>query len=241
MTQQPFPATPKGRGIRAWPVKFGFAEIMGLRDRGGRGFGVSTYQDAGLEMPPHVQDYYGWWEDEETQEAMTRRKRDRLPLPPGHRFFPDCERETNARLIQWFMTRASVHSWFVTLTFKAYISEETALKRLSVWIARLQESYKHVCGDRGLNWICATEWQKRDVIHFHLIVSGARLDALSRKRWEHRWEAAIGGGFARIHDARMKAAPYLAKYTSKTLGGDLRWNPTWQGAMVPESVSCCMA
>ncbi|GAH99892.1 unnamed protein product, partial [marine sediment metagenome] len=45
---------------------------------------------------------------------------------------------------------------------------------------------------------------------------------LSRKRWEKRWENH-GGGFARLYDADIHAAPYLSKYLNKSRGGEIRW------------------
>jgi hypothetical protein len=162
------------------------------------------------------------------------------PLPAGHRFFQDCERETWARLIEWSMRIGAADSWFITLTFKNYVSETRAVKQLNAWLSKLCDAYLSETGVRGLRWFVAQEWQKRDVIHFHLILSGVRLADLSRKRWESRWEG-MGGGFARIYPARVKAAPYLAKYTSKSRGGEMRRGGTWQGISPPRALSCCKA
>jgi hypothetical protein len=164
----------------------------------------------------------------------------REKLTPGHRFFYDCDRETWARLIEWSMGAAGASSWFVTLTFKNHLRVPWAVKMLNTWLSALCDAYESLTGSRGLRWIVAQEWQKRDVIHFHLILSGVRLDELSRKRWEHRWEG-VGGGFARIYDARKKAAPYLAKYCSKAQGGTMRQGGTWRGISPPRSTRCCQA
>jgi hypothetical protein len=168
-------------------------------------------------------------------------------LPRGHRFFQDCERETWARLIEWAMSRRrepkikegreSVNSWFATLTFKRPISKFLAEKKMRVWLARMAEALNNKRSAR-LRWISATEWQKREVIHFHVILMGDGLGAMSRKRWEHRWED-IGGGFCRIYDAGSKAAPYLAKYMNKSKGGEIQMGGYWRGLYAPASVACC--
>lgn len=164
----------------------------------------------------------------------------REPLPAGHRYFNDCERESWARIIEWSMKAGGVDSWFVTLTFKDYVSEKRAVLMLNTWLSKLCDAYLSKIGVRGCRWFVAQEWQKRDVIHFHLILSGVRLAELSRKRWESRW-SGIGGGFARIYPARVQAAPYLAKYSSKSRGGEMRRGGTWQGISPPRALNCCMA
>jgi hypothetical protein len=159
----------------------------------------------------------------------------KTPLPAGNRFFPDPLREANARAISWAMENGGDGAVFATLTFKNYVSTYRANKLLKRWLARAQQSLND-SGGNSLKSFCATEWQKRDVIHFHVLLVGNGLGALSRKRLEHRWEA-MGGGFARCYEANRKAAPYLAKYTSKNLGGDVEWGGTWRGLRYPASVS----
>lgn len=172
------------------------------------------------------------------EEAIATRRPSSLPLPPGHLFFQDCIRENWGRFIQWEMSRKNVDSWFVTHTFKNYQSYSSADKKFRTWAGRLKESLNDK-GGAELRWIRANEWQTRGVIHFHSIVSGKSLDLLSRKRWEDRWESLDGNtGFCRIHEAQKKAAPYLAKYTSKRLGGELVWGGFWRGLNTPTSVSC---
>jgi len=159
-------------------------------------------------------------------------------LPPDHRFFPDCLRENNARFIQWAMTRKNVGSWFVTQTFKEYERPFKARMLFDQWAGHLSQALKDSTGGR-LRWIRAEEWQVREVIHFHSVVQGKELDTLSRMRWEYRWESlGRNTGFCRIYDADYKAAPYLAKYTSKSLGGEMNWGGYWRGLEVPTSVSC---
>jgi hypothetical protein len=140
--------------------------------------------------------------------------------------------------IQWSVSRKNMLAWFVTMTFKQEESYRSADKMLRIWIGRLTQSLID-SGGTQLRWIRATEWQIREVIHFHLLIQAIGLDLLSRKSWECRWESLNWNtGFCRIYDADLNAAPYLAKYTSKRLGGQIDWGGYWQGLSVPASVSC---
>ncbi|GAJ13128.1 unnamed protein product, partial [marine sediment metagenome] len=156
-------------------------------------------------------------------------------LPAGNRFFPDPEREVLARAIDWTLKKGGDSALFATLTFKHYVSPYRAEKQLRRWLARAQQSLKD-SGGYSLKSFCATEWQQRAVIHYHVLLIGHGLGSLSRKRLESRWES-MGGGYARCYDADRKAAPYLAKYTSKALGGDMKWGGDWRGLRFPTSVS----
>lgn len=140
-------------------------------------------------------------------------------------------------MIAWMINLSRTEAWFITLTFKDYKSVDAADKLKKKWLARLAEAIR--CTGRGrLYWVSASEWQKRDVIHFHVIAVADGLGSISRKRWEYRWEA-MSKGFARIYEAVPKAAPYLAKYTRKSLGGELQWGESWRRLKTPDSVSCC--
>lgn len=164
----------------------------------------------------------------------------RVHLPKGHRFFQDCKRETYARFIEWSMWSGHPKPgvWFVTLTFKTFIKDWKSWVLLNRWLGHLRQAFNDKKGSDRLRWICATEWQKREVVHFHLLISGEGLSELSRKRWEVRWESGDRiAGFCRIYDADREAAPYLAKYINK--GGELKRGGYWRGLSVPESVTCC--
>jgi len=161
-----------------------------------------------------------------------------VTLPVGHKFFPDCLRENHARLIEWSISRRGQSAWFVNQTFKQYQETRSAKRLFRTWVGRLKEALESSGGGQ-LRWVLATEWQIREVIHFHSLVQGLGMDQLSRMRWEDRWETMNrNAGFCRIYNADRKAAPYLAKYTSKALGGELEWGGYWQGLNSPASVSC---
>ena len=232
-----------------YPVKRGLAQELGAArlDRQDIGLDVSGYVET--KNPKCVGKLKGSdaWEKcrgqgkcrlPEDQRTCRREK-----LPSGHHFFSDCLREQNARMIDYVMTRPGQHALFSTLTFENYKSEKAAYRMAVRWLYRLDQSYRQIVGGANrLKWVIAQEWQKRGVIHFHIIIYGVRLDELSRKRWEHRW-SVMGGGYARIYDADKKAAPYLAKYVGKTddPSNACRWGGSLRGISFPKSTRCCQA
>jgi hypothetical protein len=206
------------------------AEQLGARDYYGRGFGLDE-RAIGTDVTGY--DPRGWWEKNP--------EREREKFPPGHRYFSDCLREQSSRMIVRLVNQRDLEGWFVTRTFKEYVSPARGERLSDVFFGRLTEAHRQATsGASPLHWVSASEWQARGVIHYHDIIYGARLDALlSRKRWEHRWQGDVGGGFARIYPAEKKSAPYLSKYIDK--GGELRWSRTWRGIRASESANCCQA
>jgi len=178
----------------------------------------------------------------------------RLPLTAGHKFYKDCLREEEARVLEWLIRKHPENCWFITLTFRDYIKPEKPLsytvtqrydgvkpsaeRCLAMWLSRLNQAHKAIPGAALLKSVHATEWQQRDVIHYHLLIYGNRLGSLSRKRWEFRWRM-ISGGYAANYDAELKAAPYLVKHQIKDRpGGNLDLGGSWRGINPPRSVSC---
>lgn len=160
------------------------------------------------------------------------------PLPSGHKFYQDGLREEEARVLEWLTRKHKDNSWFLTLTFKDYTHPDRADRMLRSFLARLGQAHKAIPGAALLKSVHTTEWQQRDVIHYHLLIYGNRLGSLSRKRWEHRWRV-ISGGFAANYDAELKAAPYLVKHQIKERpGSNLHLGGAWRGIMPPRSVSC---
>lgn len=232
----------------------GLAEQLGAVDRKGRGFALDQ-RDIGVDVTGYIEsdnkECVGR-ADCKGQGACRRSERERTcreKFPSGHRFFRDCEREMNARLIESMMLRSGTECWFVTLTFKVEISEKKAWEMLEGWFRSIWDAHCRMVNRMGITiergqrfaWAVAQEWQKREVIHFHAILSGVRLGCLSRKRWEDRW-SGMGGGFARVYEGRQNAAPYLAKYTGKTYHDSaIRWGGTWLRDAPPDSLRCCKA
>ncbi len=164
----------------------------------------------------------------------------RVRLPQGHRFFYDCCREQEARLIEWAIKRFYPDCWFFTQTFHYEIVPAKALRVHSGFTARLARCKYDVTGCKQLTYLSCGEWQQRDVYHFHSIFFGRGLAELSRKRWESRW-LKLSGGFGSCYGAELRAAPYLAKHNSRRYG-DIQIGGDWRGLTLPGGLSrCCVA
>ena len=125
------------------------------------------------------------------------------------------------------------------MTFPSFVPERIAWGLHNRWLGRLNQGYLEIPGAELLRSITSTELQRREVIHYHLLIFGRQLRVLSRKRWENRWQS-MSGGFARCYDAELKSAPYLAKHETKSsLDDSLRLGGSWRGISPPRSVSRC--
>ena len=125
--------------------------------------------------------------------------------------------------------------WFCTLTFRDSVHPEAAFKTFRYWIALLNAEEwgrrwrRRTDARGGVHWVCALEWQKRGVLHFHALVGadravqGARQDVLyrhDRRRWAQKWDDLAG--FARIdliEDCEQAVHGYVSKYVAK--GGQI--------------------
>lgn len=80
---------------------------------------------------------------------------------------------------------------------------------------------------QGIPWVCATEYQRRGVIHFHALLAGVQ--DLRQLSWMDEWNRLAG--FAKIEPIRTVDAVqrYVSKYVIKggeiALGGALRSSP----------------
>lgn len=224
-----------------------------LKSRVGSDLGLSThdYTDpgrsgllgkglVGYKIPSSLLDEFLFISNKELRNLI------RAPLPEGHKFFPDCEREVMARWIDWVVNLPNTTFTFATLTFKYPISIYIAEKKRNEWLGRISEANRQLTEGSGyLRWVSTTEWQQRDVIHFHLIISGVGLELLSRKRWESRWRIINGNakwnerftGCA-IYPGNRKAAPYLAKHHIAKRG-EIQRGGIWRGLNTPDALRVC--
>lgn len=114
--------------------------------------------------------------------------------------------------------------WYATLTFREPVHPEQAVKRCQRWLRVLStEVYGRRFRERGLGcwWVRSLEYQRRDVIHFHMLLGGVGTGP-RRKYYEHAWHRE--NGFASIfpYDPLKGARYYCAKYvTKKTTGGEI--------------------
>lgn len=113
--------------------------------------------------------------------------------------------------------------WFGHLTFREPIHPEAADKVFNRWIHGINRA---VFGSRywnrkdtdGVLWARGLEMQKREVIHYHFLMSRVPGD-LGRFAMMRAWEKTAG--FARIHpyEAAKGGETYVVKYAAK--GGDI--------------------
>ena len=102
--------------------------------------------------------------------------------------------------------------WFCTFTFRDLVHPEAADKRFRVLISqanRVLYGHRWHKQGRGLRWVRALEYQKRDVIHYHALMAGVQ--DLRRLTWMDRWHELAG--YARIESIESTAA--VARYVSK--------------------------
>lgn len=129
--------------------------------------------------------------------------------------------------------------WFCTLTFREAIHPEAAFKAFRYWVGLLNNDLygrrwrekKRAAG--GVHWVCALEWQKRGVLHFHALVGGDRsvtgyaddsLYLADRQFWAREWDRIAG--FAKldlIDDQQTAVHGYVSKYVAK--GGQIDLSP----------------
>lgn len=163
----------------------------------------------------------------------------KVRLPSGHRFYIDCVREQEARLIEWGIKRFHPDCWFFTQTFKFEIHPEKALRFQKMFTARLAQAKYDVTRCEQLTYLTCGEWQQRGVFHYHSIFFGRGLASLSRKRWELRW-LKLSEGFGSCYAAELKAAPYLAKHNLKSARySDLQLGGDWRGLSLPARLGHC--
>ena len=82
-----------------------------------------------------------------------------------------------------FIERFQPYGWFVTLTFKESKHPEQADRAFFRWIRKINESlygrrYREC--NKGVTWIKCIEYQKREVLHFHVLVGSPMLYKLQR-------------------------------------------------------------
>jgi len=129
-----------------------------------------------------------------------------------------------------FIERFQPYGWFVTLTFKESKHPEQADRAFFRWIRNINESLygrRYREHNMGVTWIKCIEYQKREVLHFHVLVGSPMLYKLKRLDFMKVWETGskigdtIINGYARIlkFNAHGGAINYCSKYVFK--GGEV--------------------
>ncbi len=151
--------------------------------------------------------------------SLERVKFDLEKLIPTHKIsIKECYQEW-LDLIEWDL--------FTTLTFKNSTHPEQATKCFNKWMRLVNQT---LYGKRfrekkkGVAWVRGLEYQKRGVIHFHVLIKSGKLSIDPEKRIlqllyiKSLWQSRINDncGFADIGTAKHEAAVrYIVKYILK--------------------------
>jgi hypothetical protein len=110
---------------------------------------------------------------------------------------------------------------FVTLTFRDYKTPDVARALFRWWVKKNNEyafgkRYSKKVGHSYFSYIMGLEYQKRDVVHFHVLIDSPINYSLTHELWGDRC------GFAWI-DGEIKQKCDVVKYVCKYVlkGGDI--------------------
>jgi len=121
--------------------------------------------------------------------------------------------------------------WFATLTFRDYVypDGESLEKQWRYFMAQMSRDaygrrwYKKAKKGQGIIWTCASERQRRGVLHYHALFGN--VGGMRRLTWMDHWNRLAG--FAKITTVESKPSvnTYCAKYVIKggriDMGGPL--------------------
>lgn len=119
-------------------------------------------------------------------------------------------------------------AWFATFTFKEAIHPEAADKKFRYWVSKVAESYLgknwRTKPKREPQWVRGLEWQKRQVLHYHALVTNLPREYVEfawRVFFRQVWAGLDNGGYGRIDacDGGAAVYAYLTKYVVK--GGEI--------------------
>jgi hypothetical protein len=135
-----------------------------------------------------------------------------------------------------FIGQLEPFDWYLTLTFRDEVHPEQANRRYNRFIRQINES---LFGRRwrekgqGIYHVCAIEYQRRGVLHFHTLMGGG-VWKLRRLTYMDLWDK--DNGYARIesYNPNLGAKGYLSKYVSR--GGEVdKFLPPWRYAQLVSS------
>ena len=131
-------------------------------------------------------------------------------------------------------------AWFATFTFQNAIHPEAADKKFRFWVSEVAASYlgarwrqSKAKRARAPQWVRGLEWQKREVLHYHALVTNLPRNYIEfdcRVSFRLVWNSYRNGGYARIDacDGRAAVYSYLSKYVTK--GGEIDVSPHLRAA-----------
>jgi len=119
-------------------------------------------------------------------------------------------------------------TWFCTLTFRSSVHPEKAAKLFHVWWCMMNQKLygrRWRKKSQGVRWVRAIEYQKRHVLHFHVLVGGKGTPGLVAREFEEAWFDLAGIARMSLVESQDAALAYVSKYVSKggqiDLGGPL--------------------
>lgn len=152
----------------------------------------------------------------------------RVGVPPGEGGGVGTRDVVQATSAAWIELLGRYEwAWYCTHTFRDAKHPEAADKMHRFWVSQVAESYLgrnwRRKAARAPQWVRGLEWQKRDVLHYHSLMTNIPADYVEYhwrvffwQLWKH-----IGGGVSRIDscDGRVAVYSYLSKYVLK--GGEI--------------------
>lgn len=138
----------------------------------------------------------------------------RTPLTP--------RQELRQAWVEWISTLDD-WQWFAHFTFREPIHPEQANKR---FLRFTRDMNRNLFGRRygeegkGVTWVRGLEYQKRDVIHFHVLYGGG-VGVLRRLTYVDKWWNDNNKSISRIqpYNKNKGAVYYMTKYVVK--GGEM--------------------
>jgi len=94
-----------------------------------------------------------------------------------------------------FIKRFEPFEWYATLTFRYPTHPEAAHKAFKRWIIHINESLygnRYRQHRKGICWVRALEFQRREVAHFHCLIGSPSLWKLKRDNFAEAWKTDIG-------------------------------------------------
>lgn len=101
----------------------------------------------------------------------------------------------------------------ITLTFKNHVEEKTSKRYLNTWLTNMRKTYQME------NYVWRMEFQKRGVVHFHIVTDAALTLDITHKTWNQILEKNGHYGAMEWNSTDVKRfnnySTYIAKYAGK--------------------------
>ena len=123
--------------------------------------------------------------------------------------------------------------WFATLTFRDYVfpGQENPDKRWRYFVAQMNKDaygrrwHKKGKHGHGILWACASERQRRGVLHYHALFG--QVGEMRRLTWMDLWDRLAGYAKITKVESQPSVNTYCAKYVTKggliDVGGPLEF------------------